>query len=270
MLDNFLRRSGIPLLSSMNRNNITSFYHHDADNVGDRLCGPANYFFPNIGEKRDLRKQLTVRGKVVFGGGQIFDQVQNFTNGEVGFNSANSFVAWGIGLPLRGKRDSLVREVASRFELFGTRNFEWRDVFDFVPCASCMSPVFDEPPPPTHEFVIYSHRKKTPRLKAWDGVPFMTNINRPAVEVAKFLASGETVVTSSYHGVFWAQLLGRRVVCVPFSDKFRTFQHSPFYSTVETWEKDLSSASKTESPLEEYRFLNNLFYNKVSDLWGLQ
>ena len=40
-----------------------------------------------------------------------------------------------------------------------------------------------------------------------------------------FLASGETVITSTYHGAYWGLMLGRKVIVVPWATKFLGFRH---------------------------------------------
>ncbi len=97
----------------------------------------------------------------------------------------------------------------------------------------------------------------------------LTNRGLPAKQVLEFIAKGETVVTSSYHGVYWAQLLGRKVICVPYGEKFRTFQHLPTYAEPEDWQGIVRLASQTDPLLEQYRQLNLQFAKKVSKLWGL-
>ncbi|WP_299953142.1 hypothetical protein [uncultured Roseobacter sp.] len=245
-----------------------NIYHSRADNVGDRMCGPAQFFWPDRVTNVTFAYELTAPENAIVGGGQVFGQTNDLSRKWVE-NPTGALVAWGVAVPLKGKDDALVRDVSSRFGLFGTRNFEWHDELAFVPCASCMSPAFDNVPAPTHEFVMYVHQKKTPALTERDGVPFMTNKNQEMKAVVDFLASGETVVTSSYHGVYWAQLLGRKVVCVPYSQKFSTLQHKPFLAKEATWTSALGLASRTEPLLDEYREINRKFAVKVAELLDL-
>mgnify|MGYP000153249744 CR=1 FL=1 len=244
---------------------VQNIFHHDADNVGDRLCGPANYFLQGQMIKENLRSPIRPKDRTIFGGGQIFGQISSATIAAEGA----SLVAWGVGIPRKGVKDREVRNVTARFDLFGTRNFEWSDELDFVPCVSCMSGIFDDLPAPTHDVVVYGHRSKAPDLKVPKGVPFLTNRNQPPEDAARFLASGETIVTSSYHGVYWAQLIGRKVICIPFNDKFRTFQYPPCYSTTDRWMHDLHLGSRTDPLLEEYREINRQFFMKVARRWDL-
>jgi hypothetical protein len=232
------------------------------------MCGPAQYFWPEKTLNVGFIYELSAEENAILGGGQVFGQIakysEKWTNGPHG-----SLVAWGVGLPVKGKEDAQVREVASRFALFGTRNHEWHDELRFVPCASCMSGLFDNPQSPTHEVVVYSHRRKTPLLAQDTAFPNLTNSDQNAADVIEFIASGETVVTSSYHGVYWAQLLGRRVICVPYSNKFSTLQHQPRISSTDDWRSDLKYASRTEPLLEEYRHINRNFATEVAALLDL-
>lgn len=247
-----------------------NFFHFSANNVGDQVCGPANYFPQLNCKKRSLRDLSLQTSKIIVGGGLVFNQLSTLSDSTEPELDKTSKVSWGVGIPPRGKRDDEVARVASRFDLFGTRNFDWADQLDFVPCVSCMSDQFDGLREPSKEVVVFAHQRKTPDLKEEEGVPFMYNTARPLNEVLRFLASGETVVTSSYHGVYWAQLLGRKVICIPYGNKFQSFQFLPHFATVSSWRSELQSASQTAPLLEHYRELNLAFYRRVLEVWGIR
>lgn len=240
-------------------------FHHRADNVGDRLCGSAQFFWPEHVRKVGFRYALTKPENAIYGGGQIFGQLEA-ASGDFAKDPPGALIAWAVGVPPKGKDDARVLAVAKRFSLFGVRNYEWHSTLRFVPCASCMSSAFDNVPAPQHDVVIFAHRKKTPNLFRPDGVPLMINNNQPFQTVLNFLASGRTVVTSSYHGVYWAQLLGRKVICLPYSDKFSTFEHAPTKATADTWQDYLKDASQVSGLLEKYRALNRAFAADVEEV----
>ncbi|MFV0491644.1 MAG: polysaccharide pyruvyl transferase family protein [Pseudorhodobacter sp.] len=204
----------------------------------------------------------------IIGGGQLFSQLSLTLGLICEVNPDAKVIAWGVGLPPAGRRDKLVREVAQDFALFGTRNYDRREQLSFVPCASCLSPLFDQVAPPRHEVVFFLHRRKGAPVDPPPDAPVLTNAFRPPRDVIDFIASGETVVTSSYHGVYWAQLLGRRVVCLPYNDKFKTFQHRPTMVEPDNWQAGLTMAGQTAPLLEEYRALNHAFAQQALDIWN--
>ena len=247
---------------------VSNLFHCDANNIGDQMCGPGQYLWPDACRNLPLvpvRKRL---GNTNVGGGQIFSQLSTILASIHRINPAARVIGWGIGLPPAGVRDEIVREVTKSFALFGTRNYTRREHLSFVPCASCLSPLFDQVAQPKHEVVFYLHRRKGAPIVPPADVPVMTNAMRPFQDVVDFIAAGEVLVTSSYHGVYWAQLLGRRVICLPYNNKFETFQHRPTMAEVDNWREKMTLASQTVPLLEEYRALNYAFAKRALEVWN--
>ena len=115
-------------------------------------------------------------------------------------------------------------------------------------------------------------------------------------KVLDFLGSGETVLTSSYHGVYWATLLGRKVLAFPFSSKFYTLKHKPnmypvelwlrkkksfierlnfryknkfYFPSTNSWQSLLKDSQSYPESLEECRHKNQLYYSKVMEFMEL-
>lgn len=246
---------------------VQNYFHQSANNVGDRMCGPAQYFWPDEHISLDFEHKINGAGSVIFGGGQVFGQIcSKITETEGTFQPYRRLFAWGVGIPLKGKNDNKVTKMAKSLSLFGTRNFDWKDELDFVPCPSCMSTLFDNPAGPKHEIVAFLHRKKLPETFVPFGIPHLTNAVDNAKEAIDFISSGETVVTNSYHGVYWAQLLGKKVICIPYNDKFKTFEHTPTFAGPETWMEQVNNATSFPSTLEKYRDTNRDFSKKIRAL----
>jgi len=145
--------------------------------------------------------------------------------------NAASVVGWGVGIhsPQQKQIDGDIRgepvwegaaALAQKFALLGLRdNIGWN--YDHVSCVSCLAPLFanEHRNEIRHRVAIYSHRRMPIGLP---GVPQMTNNTRFA-EAIGFIASAEHIVTNSYHGAYWALLLGRRVSAIPWCVKFLHF-----------------------------------------------
>jgi hypothetical protein len=252
----------------MTSDRIVNFFHCESDNVGDQMSGPAQYIWPAFFQNVPIGQPILHRANVaIVGGGQIFSQLGITLASILELNPKAKVIAWGVGLPPKGMRDREVSQMGRAFSSFGTRNYDRREEFPFVPCASCLSPLFDRVAPPQHDFVVYLHRRKVGPIGIPIGTPTLTNAMRPPRDVIDFIASGDTVVTSSYHGVYWAQLLGRRVICVPYNNKFRTFQHPPTVAEPDKWLSALGTSSRTQPLLQEYRDLNRAYAVRALGKW---
>lgn len=244
-----------------------NYFHWLANNVGDRMCGPAQYLWPDTFVNSGLDTTITPDVSVaIIGGGQIYEQTRSLLQAAETQGIRCKTIVWGIGLPKFGRRAAELQYFSKTSLAFSTRNYDWNGIIKFVPCVSCLSPLLDAAPPIQHEFVVYSHRRKPGPANIPSGVPHMDNAWRDPRSVIDFISSGEVVVTSSYHGVYWAQLLGRKVICIPYNDKFETFQYEPRFCSGDDWISSLSRASKTDPLLEEYRYKNHQFALTVQDL----
>lgn len=126
--------------------------------------------------------------------------------------------------------------------------------------------MFPAPPPPEHDVVVFRHALKSEGLALPAGVPVMDNHAGTMEQAIAFPASGETVVTNSYHGTYWAMCLGRRVICVPFNRKFTHFRMMPVVAKAGAWPAQLARAERRDEMLEEARERNRAFLDKVQAL----
>ena len=83
----------------------------------------------------------------------------------------------------------------------------------------------------------------------------------------QFVGSGAKVVTNSYHGAYWAMLLGRKVVlAAPYSSKFHHYRHPPEISEDRSWTPALSCHGKDDrGALQECRDANRKFLKLALD-----
>ncbi len=185
-------------------------------NLGDRVCSPHLYF--------DWLKDCPVKdpsewtpGPSIFGGGGIlhpgFDHIL-----AAAIRSGEKTATWGIGLNYHGVKAQLYPKFLDESSiLVGMR--ERLNPWNFVPCPSCMADEFNiaKMRYPDFDEVIYQHRD----WKIEGEVPRLNNSCQSLWVALNHIASGKTVITNSFHGAYWAKLLGRNVkIHDPFSNRF--------------------------------------------------
>lgn len=241
-------------------------HHHGADNIGDRECSVWRHIrFPNHAVS-NFRAKLPRAETIIIGGGAVLGDLKRMASNGL-LSRYRRAIIWGIGLgPAEKCRDDVDR-LTSSCTAIGSRDYNWRNHIAFVPCASCLSSHFDDLPSPKHDVILYLHRRKlvSDSIATSDFVRSY-NTGRDLRATLEYLASGKTVVTNSYHGVYWSQLIGRRVVCLPYGYKFSTFQDRPTMATEDSWLEATKSATAHPSRLHEYREININFMNRALDL----
>ena len=224
---------------------MTVLFQHlrNTKNIGDRWCSPFDWLtFPYASQVKDIRELSDPYKVSIIGGGKIFGGLANYAGVQEPKNRLN--IAWGVSTVQKfpiSLRYSRSRKLMS---LVGTR--DWGDNrFSWVPCASCMAPEFDEAIEPEHEVVFYYHAGKTEKqkIKIPQHIPKLSNNAATLTEALRFIASGKTVISNSYHGVYWAMLMGRRTICIPFSNKFNYYRLPPTYANNRNWKAKLRDAN---------------------------
>lgn len=181
----------------------------DPLNIGDCVCSPCHYF-PIPAREVNIPDARGETEAVLLGGGACLDFV------------THADVVWGAGMTSKQTRHPNPPAWLSHCRLAGIRDFVAG--FRWVPCVSCMSPLFDLVVEPVHEIVVFRNFRRPPIYRP--GAPCLSNRVKTMDEAVAFLGSGRKVVTNSYHGAYWAQLLGRDVEIVDaYSSKF--FQFKP-------------------------------------------
>ena len=80
----------------------------------------------------------------------------------------------------------------------------------------------------------------------------------------------EYIITNTYHGVYWATLLERKVIVLPFKSGLFSFKYPPVYCFDGNISDDLMNKAKVyEGILEEDRKLNFGFYNYLVNKYDL-
>lgn len=184
---------------------IVNVHYTGMQNIGDEICSPNKYF--DIGPS--ARAQSPGEADAyVWGGGCVSQQAARFAR-----STKKPVILWGAGSTKRGSSETPRHPDYSVFALASTRDANPPAGAEWVPCPSCMHGAFNVIPEPTQKTVYYGHKLLSP----------MGDINNDCMDfesVIAYLASGEEIVTSSYHGMVWGTWLGRKVRVKPFGSKF--------------------------------------------------
>lgn len=218
------------------------FFAPPRTNVGDRFTHPTDYFtwgfetrkYP-LGTPATTYLLPLPSVVIVGGGGVVRDPKRNdwFTLSRIAAEVPHEIplVIWGMGINDYGRLDVAYDVTLDFIETRPNVLVGLRDRFhrNYLPCASCMRPEFDQEFGIQHEVGVYCHESidiplDYPRMSnKFNGDP-ECHLERAIA----FLGSCEYVITNSYHGAFWATLLGRKVIVVsPFSNKFLGFKFEP-------------------------------------------
>lgn len=174
------------------------------------------------------------------------------------------------------------------FDELGTRiysvnGYQGNASVHWVPCASCMSPLFAElrAVKPKARIGLYDHLRVP--VTCPDGEPELlprslfgvrsrfrrkSNRGRNLRSKLEYMAGFEFILTNSYHGVYWATLLGRKAICVPFKDGLYTFRHRPAYLTDNRLSDAMDAATAYPDALEECRLANIRYYAHLVEKYG--
>lgn len=223
-----------------------NIHFKNTKNIGDKMSSPLLYFNLDNFIEADYNEDLTVyTNKVnvlIFGGGIL----RNDFNEIINIIKPNKTIIWGAGM----SNSNLQKFDYSNIDFSNVTLIGLRDKntgYDFVPCSSCMSPLFDEKYEIKNKTIYYQNSNKG---KILDKNPILSNTVKTMREAIEFLASGETIVTSSYHGMYWGLLLGRKVEVLPFGAKFFGF------------DVDISREIVLDGFLEECRDKNKELFKK--------
>ena len=234
----------------MSSPDIVFKHHRDTDNLGDAVCSPFDYV-PDLaarGLALDLSKPTPPTNAVIYGGGKIMGGLRKTLGGED--FAARHRIAWGVSTVQSSSISIKYWRAFRCLDLVGTR--DWGDDrFIYAPCVTCLAPYFDEPHCEEHDVVLYLHHWKSSsqRVARPKNIPARENNDPDFAEVIRFLGSGRIVVSNSYHGVYWGLLLGKKVLCLPFSNKFKNYRVSPGYADAETWPESLDKAQGSDEVL---------------------
>lgn len=267
---------------------IVNLHRYDPTNIGDYYCGVHHYFEELKGKHLDIfdykRDQETrdnwfekiTKNSLIIGGGGLLNRegfdMQMKLFEQLG-DKGKKTVLWGLGHNAKEKstygKISKYNVDTSKFGLVGVRDYGMKE--EWVPCVSCLHPIFNEQHEVKNDIGVIFHKKTLNDknvLKKFNQFPSTAN-NAVFEDVVKFIGETDTVLTDSYHAMYWSIMLGKKVMVFPNSSKFYNFKYQPVISSFANFEADLKKVHSYSGVLEDCRETNLKFANKVFDYLNL-
>lgn len=243
---------------------VTNIHIERTQNIGDLSSAPCLYFDLDA-EKKDITSVSIDLDKplIIGGGGLGYPAFSDWFSSLISNHKA-PVVVWGVGGNVHSSKNIETPEWIEKAALAGIRDFGSN--YEWVPCASCLHTLFSTPYPIRHTLVAYVHGGAGLSVRIPKGTPTKTNFGCSLEEAVKFIGHGEYVVTNSYHGVYWATLLGRKVIVDPFSSRHRFFKHPPASLEGRSLQEAMAEAKSYPEALGECREANLSFFQKVSEI----
>ena len=267
---------------------VVNLHRYDPTNIGDFYCG-VHHYFDELKDKHldifDYKRDEAIRdnwfekitkNSLIIGGGGLLNRegfdLQMKLFEQLG-DKRKKTVLWGLGHNAKEKstygKISKYNVDTSKFGLVGVRDYGMKE--EWVPCVSCLHPIFDEKHEVKNEIGMIFHKKTLNDksvLNKFKQFPSTAN-NAVFEDVVKFIGETDTILTDSYHAMYWSLMLGKKVMVFPNSSKFYNFKYKPVISTFTNFEADLKKVQSYSGVLEDCRETNLKFANKAFDYLNL-
>ncbi len=207
---------------------IINIWRVKTPNIGDLVCSPSLYF-------KELQENaynidicyfntfLNLKNKtiVVGGGGLLQPYFEKAIRNILKLSKYNKIIFFGVGFDNYIGRDKLIDINADNI-ILSTRDFPSK--YLYAPCPSCLSPLFTKYKNNTTilgNYALYLHGDYSKQIEKDLILPCLYNTKVTTFEEAlKFISSYNIILTNSYHGLYWATLLNKKVIILPWIDKY--------------------------------------------------
>ena len=258
-------------------------FRKDINNVGDWWSPPFKYFKFNSSDNCDLMDPNLSKIKsnvIILGGGGLGkDFFYQYINNIKKFFTRSKLITWGVGFTLYENKNkktlldpgkiqhkTIHKNIFEGFDLIGCRDFGLNfKNYTWLPCASCMHNDFEKfhSKTPTKKIGIYHHYRFPLKSDLVKDEDIMDNSGNDINIKLKFLSNYEYIITNTYHGVYWSQLLNRKSICVPFKSSVLNFKYKPLFALQNISDKDFEEVKNYPNYLDECRNVNKKFYQDV-------
>lgn len=265
---------------------IANVHRLETPNCGDIASGPLQYCqvsgqrrFIELnrcqGKHKSVEADLARADLLVLGGGGLLDHpkfapvIQRLID-----RYGHKLIVWGAGTNALGshRKAGIPPTDLSGVALVGRRDYPPTENSLWVPCASCLHPALRplikvHGSRPRRGIAILENNAgaKTHAIDdcGYQSVRRLGNKNVSFEQVIEFILSAELLVTSSFHGVYWATLCGVPVIGIPTSAKFSTLRHTAPLASAKNWPDFIQQARVYPRALQECTDANLTFMRRV-------
>ena len=262
-------------------------YRKDEKNCGDYWCSPQLYFdeYKNCGsfDILDINEEFQFNKFAIIGGGGLGKKLfQDKLKILSSIKNNKKIICWGVGFNEVDflKNNKLIREIDfarnvslnyfSDFDLQGIRDCYLPFDYEWVPCVSCLHPLFQKYKNNIHQkkIGIFFHHRMKLDIKGVRSEDYISNYGINLEEKLNFISKYEYIVTNSYHGVYWSHLLKKKVLCFPVKSSLLNFQSKPTFIKNIIDDDLLNNCENYPNYLDECIDANLSFKKKVKQLIG--
>lgn len=246
----------------------------DETNCGDMLCSPLLYYYDFFKQYRirrhDIRyidyAAIASEDVVILGGGGLLNYSEALNRNINHLLDTGAYViAWALGFNAHtGCSDQPHTEIDfSRFTLANTRDYENSAGLPYLPDVTCKMEALRREYTIKREIGIARHKDHPILQFTYEEITNSESVDK----ILQFIGESRVILSNSYHMIYWALLMGKKVICVdPFSTRFFGYQHKPAYYTAEENLQECIQQASIYDVLEEYIRCNDEFFKQTAAL----
>lgn len=260
----------------LKRGNTLHFINRvDGNNCGDMMACPLLYYYDYFKQycikRHDIRfidyESISSSDVVILGGGGLLDYAESMNraiNRVLDIGAA--VIAWAPGFNTHSQYCDRVKTPIhfERFALLGVRDDQNSLQLPYLPDVSCKLEGVRRSYTVCREVGIAAHKDYP--IEGLD-LDVITN-ERSMDEILRFIGESGTIISNSFHMIYWAILMGKKTVCMaPFSSKFYSYRYKPEYCSG-TLQDAVECVEKAQRyhVLEECVEMNDAFFQQVREI----
>lgn len=260
----------------LERGNTLHFINRvDGNNCGDMMTCPLLYYYDYFKQYRikrhDIRfidyESIFSLDVVILGGGGLLDYAESINRAiNRVLDTGAAVIAWAPGFNTHRQYCDRVK-TQIRFESFvalGVRDDQNSLQLPYLPDVSCKLEGLRRSYTVRREIGIAAHKDYP-----IEGFPFDIITNDHSIdEILQFIGESETIISNSFHMIYWAILMGKKTVCAtPFSSRFFSYRYKPeyYFGPPQDVSEYIKKAQRYHV-LEECVRMNDAFFQQVRDI----